>query len=66
VATWPLSFLWCSLLSSWLIFLKRFATGRFYTPLKELEIEDFPGFSGRRSKAALTLTVLWGATVVLH
>ncbi|MBD2105449.1 glycosyltransferase family 2 protein [Nodosilinea sp. FACHB-13] len=39
---------------------------RFHTPIKDLEIEDFPGFAGRRSKAALTLSVLWGLTVVLH
>lgn len=47
-------------------FPERFSTGRFYTPLKELEIDDFPGYAGRRSKAALTLSVLWGATVILH
>ncbi|MGB3201009.1 MAG: glycosyltransferase family 2 protein [Nodosilinea sp.] len=45
---------------------ERFAAKRFFTPLDELEIEDFPGFSGRRLKAALTLGVLWGATIVLH
>ncbi|PSN78887.1 glycosyl transferase, partial [filamentous cyanobacterium CCP4] len=45
---------------------ERFASERFFTPLDELEIEDFPGFSGRRSKAALTLSLLWGATIVLH
>lgn len=30
------------------------------------EMDDFPGFSGRRQKAALTLTVLWGFTLLLH
>jgi 1,2-diacylglycerol 3-beta-glucosyltransferase len=40
--------------------------GRFYAPLEALEIEDFPGFAGRRSKAALTLTMLWGCTLALH
>lgn len=44
----------------------RFSPRRFHTPIEELEIEDFPGFAGRRSKAALTLTVLWGITVALH
>ncbi|MBW4484623.1 MAG: glycosyltransferase family 2 protein [Tildeniella torsiva UHER 1998/13D] len=44
----------------------RFSPRRFYTPIEELEIEDFPGFAGRRSKAALTLIVLWGITVALH
>ncbi len=39
---------------------------RFYNPLEEMEIEDFPGFAGRRSKAALTLTMLWGGILVLH
>ncbi|MGB5974863.1 MAG: glycosyltransferase family 2 protein, partial [Nodosilinea sp.] len=45
---------------------ERSAAGRFFTPLDELEIEDFPGYSGRRSKAALTLSALWGATITLH
>jgi 1,2-diacylglycerol 3-beta-glucosyltransferase len=39
---------------------------RLFNPLDELEIEDFPGYSGRRRKAALTLTMLWSSTVVLH
>ncbi|TVQ08807.1 MAG: glycosyltransferase family 2 protein [Leptolyngbya sp. DLM2.Bin27] len=47
-------------------FPQRFSPRRFYTPLKELEIKDFPGYAGRRSKAALTLSLLWGVTVVLH
>ena len=45
---------------------ERFSARHFYTPLEELEIDDFPGFAGRRSKAALTLGLLWGVTVVLH
>jgi 1,2-diacylglycerol 3-beta-glucosyltransferase len=47
-------------------FPERFSTKRFSTPLEELEIEDFPGYTGRRSKAALTLSLLWGVTVILH
>ena len=47
-------------------FPERSRLGRFHTPLDELEIEDFPGFAGRRSKAALTLTALWGITLILH
>ncbi|WOD40953.1 glycosyltransferase family 2 protein [Nodosilinea sp. E11] len=47
-------------------FPKRFSTGRFYQPLEELEIEDFPGYAGRRPKAALILSVLWGVTIALH
>jgi 1,2-diacylglycerol 3-beta-glucosyltransferase len=39
---------------------------RFFAPLEEMEIEEFPGYSGRRRKAALTLTMLWGSTVALH
>ncbi len=39
---------------------------RFYAPLAELEIEDYPGFANRRTKAALTLATLWGGTVLLH
>jgi 1,2-diacylglycerol 3-beta-glucosyltransferase len=37
-----------------------------FQPLDELEIDDFPGYSGRRRKAALTLTMLWSSTVALH
>lgn len=37
-----------------------------FQPLADLDIEDFPGFAGRRRKAALTLTLLWGSTVALH
>jgi 1,2-diacylglycerol 3-beta-glucosyltransferase len=47
-------------------FPQRFSPRRFYTPLKELEIKDFPGYAGRRPKAALTLSLLWGVTVALH
>ncbi|MBU6229054.1 MAG: glycosyltransferase family 2 protein [Cyanobacteria bacterium REEB459] len=37
------------------------------TDLKvDLDIERFPGYSGRRRKAALTLTFLWGSTIALH
>ncbi len=39
---------------------------RLFTPLDDLEIEDYPGYAGRRRKAALTLTMLWGGTVGLH
>jgi 1,2-diacylglycerol 3-beta-glucosyltransferase len=39
---------------------------RFYHPLEALDIDDFPGYAGRRSKAALTLSVLWGTTIALH
>jgi 1,2-diacylglycerol 3-beta-glucosyltransferase len=35
-------------------------------PLSDLEIDEFPGYAGRRRKAAFTLTVLWGTTAVLH
>lgn len=34
--------------------------------LDALEIEDFPGFAGRRRKAAVTLIVLWSLTLFLH
>ncbi|MGF1569808.1 MAG: glycosyltransferase [Nodosilinea sp.] len=37
-----------------------------FNPLDELELEDFSGYSGRRRKAALTLTMLWSSTVALH
>ncbi|MFH7244404.1 MAG: glycosyltransferase [Spirulina sp.] len=37
-----------------------------FQPLADLDIEDFPGYAGRRRKAALTLTLLWGSTVALH
>jgi 1,2-diacylglycerol 3-beta-glucosyltransferase len=37
-----------------------------FESLSDLEIDDFPGYSGRRRKAAFTLTMLWGATAVLH
>jgi 1,2-diacylglycerol 3-beta-glucosyltransferase len=47
-------------------FPDRLRLGRFYAPLEELEIDDFPGFAGRRSKAALTLSMLWGSTLALH
>mgnify|MGYP006283057689 FL=1 len=39
---------------------------RWFAPLEAIEIDEFPGYSGRRRKAALTLTMLWGSTVVLH
>jgi 1,2-diacylglycerol 3-beta-glucosyltransferase len=39
---------------------------RWFAPLEAIEIEDFPGYSGRRRKAALTLTMLWGSTIALH
>jgi len=39
---------------------------RLFAPLEGLELEEFPGYSGRRRKAALTLTMLWGSTVALH
>jgi 1,2-diacylglycerol 3-beta-glucosyltransferase len=39
---------------------------RFFSPLEEIEIDEFPGYAGRRRKAALTLTMLWGSTVALH
>ncbi|MBE9139647.1 glycosyltransferase family 2 protein [Nodosilinea sp. LEGE 07088] len=39
---------------------------RFYHPLEALDIDDFPGYAGRRSKAALTLSMLWGTTIALH
>jgi 1,2-diacylglycerol 3-beta-glucosyltransferase len=34
--------------------------------LSDLEIDEFPGYAGRRRKAAFTLTILWGTTAVLH
>lgn len=37
-----------------------------FRPLEELELEDFPGYAGRRRKAALTLTLLWGGTAAIH
>jgi 1,2-diacylglycerol 3-beta-glucosyltransferase len=37
-----------------------------FQPLADLDIEDFPGYAGRRRKAALTLSLLWGSTVALH
>ena len=39
---------------------------RWFAPLETIEIDEFPGYSGRRRKAALTLTVLWGGTIALH
>lgn len=36
------------------------------TPSECCDIEDFPGYEGRRRKAALTLILLWSATLVLH
>ena len=39
---------------------------RWFAPLEAIEIDDFPGYSGRRRKAALTLTMLWGSTIALH
>lgn len=39
---------------------------RWFSPLETIEIDEFPGYSGRRRKAALTLTVLWGGTIALH
>lgn len=39
---------------------------RLFTPLDDLEIEDYPGYAGRRRKAALTLTLLWGGIIGLH
>lgn len=30
------------------------------------DLEDFPGYLGRRRKAAITLTLLWGVTLGLH
>lgn len=32
----------------------------------DIDLEDFPGYLGRRRKAALTLILLWGGTAVLH
>jgi len=32
----------------------------------DMDLEDFPGYLGRRRKAAFTLMVLWGGTAVLH
>lgn len=33
----------------------------------DLELDDdFPGYEGRRRKAAITLMVLWGSTFILH
>ncbi|HEY9736760.1 MAG TPA: glycosyltransferase family 2 protein [Trichocoleus sp.] len=32
----------------------------------EFDIDEFPGYAGRRRKAAFTLTMLWGATLILH
>ncbi|MEB3291034.1 MAG: glycosyltransferase family 2 protein [Leptolyngbya sp.] len=37
-----------------------------FQPLVDLDIEDFPGYAGRRRKAAFTLMLLWGTTVALH
>jgi 1,2-diacylglycerol 3-beta-glucosyltransferase len=37
-----------------------------FQPLITLDIEDFPGYAGRRRKAAFTLVLLWGTTVALH
>ena len=39
---------------------------RWFAPLEAIEIDEFQGYSGRRRKAALTLTVLWGSTIALH
>ncbi|MBD0334703.1 MAG: glycosyltransferase family 2 protein, partial [Cyanobacteria bacterium Co-bin13] len=32
----------------------------------EFDIDEFPGYAGRRRKAAFTLTMLWGSTLLLH
>ncbi|HIK44753.1 MAG TPA: glycosyltransferase family 2 protein [Leptolyngbyaceae cyanobacterium M65_K2018_010] len=32
----------------------------------DLEIDEFPGYGGRRRKAAFTLAMLWSSTVALH
>ncbi len=37
-----------------------------FQPLDSLDIDDFPGYAGRRRKAALTLILLWGGTAALH
>lgn len=39
---------------------------RLFAPLEAIELDDFPGYSGRRRKAALTLIMLWGSTIALH
>lgn len=36
------------------------------TYFDEFDIDDFPGYAGRRRKAAFTLTMLWGSTLFLH
>lgn len=50
--------------------MANFSSGSLFRPntdLKiDLDIEDFSGYSGRRRKAALTLTLLWGSTIALH
>jgi 1,2-diacylglycerol 3-beta-glucosyltransferase len=51
----------CSVTESMIDFSRR-----VFQPLDEIEIQDFPGYAGRRRKAALTLTMLWGSTVALH
>lgn len=43
-----------------------YSSRRLFTPLDELEIDNFPGYLGRRRKAAFTLALLWGGTVTLH
>ena len=43
-----------------------YSSRRLFTPLDELEIDNFPGYLGRRRKAAFTLALLWGGTVALH
>lgn len=30
------------------------------------DVDDFPGYGGRRRKAAVTLSLLWGSTLLLH
>ncbi|HEY9763526.1 MAG TPA: glycosyltransferase family 2 protein [Trichocoleus sp.] len=36
------------------------------TYFDEFDVDEFPGYAGRRRKAAFTLTVLWGSTLLLH
>ncbi|ASC69718.1 Beta-monoglucosyldiacylglycerol synthase [Halomicronema hongdechloris C2206] len=34
--------------------------------LDDLDLDEFPGYAGRRRKAAMTLTALWSGTTILH
>lgn len=36
------------------------------TDLEDIDAYLYPGYSGRRQKAAVALTALWGGTIVLH